>query len=107
MSVLDSLTVDIFGLSIVFLVLIALSLVVKLISKVVSGLTKKSHSTQAAQQETKVIATPAGQEASYADGELKLFHVDQKTAAMIMAIVSDESKIPLSQLHFKSIRLMK
>jgi hypothetical protein len=31
--------------------------------------------------------------------------VDEPTAAMIMAIVSDESGIPLSELVFKSISL--
>jgi len=40
-------------------------------------------------------------------GELKLFGVDEKTAAMIMAIVSDESKISLAELRFKSIKLLE
>ena len=39
-------------------------------------------------------------------GELKLFDVDEKTAAIIMAIVSHESKIPLSELQFKSIKAL-
>jgi hypothetical protein len=33
--------------------------------------------------------------------------VDEPTAAMIMAIVSDESGIPLSELCFKSIKLIR
>jgi len=37
---------------------------------------------------------------------MKLVNVDEKTAAMIMAIISDESKIPLSELQFKSIRVV-
>lgn len=41
-------------------------------------------------------------QASY--GELKLKNVDEKTAALIMAIVSDESGIPLQELQFKSIK---
>jgi hypothetical protein len=30
--------------------------------------------------------------------------VDEKTAAMIMAIISDETQIPLSELQFKKIK---
>jgi hypothetical protein len=39
-------------------------------------------------------------------GEIALLNVDEKTAACIMAIVSDETKIPLSQLIFRSIRAL-
>lgn len=102
MSFLDSLLVDAFGLSIVFAVLIALSLIIKLISVIFKRLGKK----QDAGKDTQA-AEPHMPEAHYADGELKLYDVDEKTAALIMAIVSDESSIPLSQLNFKSIRLMK
>lgn len=38
--------------------------------------------------------------------ELKLINVDEKTAALIMAIVSHESEIPLSELAFTSIKLV-
>jgi hypothetical protein len=37
-------------------------------------------------------------------GQLDLIGVDEKTAAMIMAIVSDELKVSLSELQFKSIK---
>ncbi|MGI6569628.1 MAG: hypothetical protein ACOX27_00970 [Caldicoprobacterales bacterium] len=40
-------------------------------------------------------------------GTLKLKNVDEKTAAMIMAIVSHESGIPLSQLRFKFIKALE
>ena len=40
-------------------------------------------------------------------GELKLYNVEERTAAMIMAIVSDESGIPLSELYFKSIKAIE
>lgn len=104
MSILDSLTVDVFGLSIVFAVLVALSLVIKFITKIVSRVQKNEHETEKTPQEAQ--PQPANQ-TQYADGELRLYDVDEKTAALIMAIVSDESDIPLPQLQFKSIRLMK
>ena len=37
-------------------------------------------------------------------GTLELDGVDEPTAAVIMAIVSDESGIPLNRLLFKSIK---
>jgi hypothetical protein len=48
---------------------------------------------------------PAVQEISA--GKLQLKKVDEKTAAMIMAIVSHESGIPLSELRFRSIKLIE
>ena len=40
-------------------------------------------------------------------GDLELVGTDEKTAAVIMAIVSDKSGIPLNRLQFKSITLME
>jgi Na+-transporting methylmalonyl-CoA/oxaloacetate decarboxylase gamma subunit len=106
MTVLDSFVVDGFGLSIVFAVLIVLSLVIKLISLIVSRFMKKNQQTNIETKNTIQPAESSALVADFADGELKLIDVDEKTAALIMAIVSDESEIPLSQLRFKSIRLL-
>ncbi len=105
MTVLESLGVDAFGFAIVFVVLIALSLVIKLISIIIIRLQKKGSGEAVA--DTMTIAVQSDEGAEFSDGELKLIDVDEKTAALIMAIVSDESGIPLSQLRFKSIRLTK
>lgn len=94
---LESLGVDVFGLAIVFAVLIALSVIIKLISLVFRLRTNAMAGT--AQYES---AQPVQQ-----DGELRLTDVDEKTAAAIMAIVSKNSGIPLSRLRFNSIRLVK
>ena len=40
-------------------------------------------------------------------GEIQLIDVDEKTAACIMAIISDETQIPLENLIFKKIRLLE
>ncbi len=50
-------------------------------------------------------AKPAGPAVSA--GDLELVGTDEKTAAVIMAIVSDKSGIPLNRLQFKSIILME
>lgn len=52
-----------------------------------------------------VAAQSAGPAAS--SGDLELVGTDEKTAAVIMAIVSDKSGIPLNRLQFKSITLME
>ena len=49
-------------------------------------------------------AQPAAPPAPGTAGELKLYDTDEKTAAMLMAIVADELKTPLNELRFKSIR---
>ncbi len=49
------------------------------------------------------VPMPAGMN----QGELELVGTDEKTAAIIMAIVSDKSGIPLNRLSFKSIKLME
>lgn len=41
---------------------------------------------------------------SQSAGKLDLVNVDDKTAAVIMAIVSNESGIPLNRLQFNSIK---
>ena len=40
-------------------------------------------------------------------GQLELIDTDEKTAAVIMAIVSNKSGIPLNRLSFKSIKLLE
>ncbi len=95
MSVLESLGVDVFGLAIVFAVLIALSFIIKLIS-----MAFRPRSAAAA-------ATPEGQPAQDGESEITLVEVDEKTAAAIMAIVSKNSGIPLARLRFNSIRRIK
>jgi hypothetical protein len=40
-------------------------------------------------------------------GTLVLYKVEEPTAAVIMAIVSNESGIPLNRLSFKSIKLLE
>ncbi len=106
MSILDSLLVSVFGISVVFAVLIALSFLVKLQSVVLGKIATKSDNVPDAKgnADNDIIPQPVPVLSS---GELKLIEVDEKTAAMIMAIVSDESHIPLSELQFKSIRLLE
>lgn len=101
MSLLEGLQILVIGVGIVFIVLISLSAAVSLESRIFGlfGKSKKENLT--------TDIAKHSEEASVANataGELKLIDVDERTAAMIMAIVSDESQIPLSELNFKYIR---
>ena len=52
------------------------------------------------------VAVPAAEllKAPGAAGQLKLYNVEPKTAAMIMAIVADKMGKPLNELRFISIK---
>ena len=49
-------------------------------------------------------AAPAAAPVAYAPGRVQLIDVDEPTAAVVMALVSNQSGIPLERLAFKSIR---
>ena len=66
---------------------------------------KKAPVAPVAPAASPVAAQSAGPAAS--SGDLELVGTDEKTAAVIMAIVSDKSGIPLNRLQFKSITLME
>lgn len=104
MSIIESIIVAMFTLSLVFVVLailcgtvMALSSVLRLKSDKKAVASKNGALTVNDKADWDVDAGHAS------SGELKLKNVDEKTAAIIMAIVSDESRIPLSELHFKQI----
>ena len=50
---------------------------------------------------------PLGEPARGSAGEIKLFDVSDKEAAMIMAIVASQMGKPLNELRFKSIKEVK
>jgi len=103
MSFGESVLLSVFGLGLVFMVLIALSGIIGFLSKLLNAFTKKQK-TENGPVQSQVVSENSSPGCSA--GELKLYDVDEKTAAMIMAIVSDESKIPLSELRFKSIKAL-
>lgn len=110
MSIFESLVVGLICMTIVFVVLAALYIMISLLSKAFAGAGKKNTAAEMTVipendsiSELDAAAEQIAAAADYSAGELKLKNVDDKTAAMIMAIVSHESKIPLNELVFKSI----
>lgn len=102
MTVIQSIPYALFCMAVVFLVLIILSLIIKIFSLIIDSFAKQSNNKQKSIDSTNNTEIDNGPELSC--GELKLYNVDESTAAMVMAIVSDESGIPLDQLCFKSIK---
>lgn len=114
----DALGTSGLGFLLVLAVLAVIMLFVRLLSKVLGGKSKKDKKEEAvsevqnpapaqvAQPETVVAEEPAKTEASlpYTPGYVTLDGVKEQDAAVIMAITSHESGIPLERLCFKSIR---
>jgi len=112
MSISESLVVTVFSMSLVFAVLAFLFALIKILPMVLGAFVNKKVETSATSDVAGTpvavaMATGSGSSGSISSGVLKLIDVDEKTAAMIMAIVSDETQIPLSELCFKSIKALQ
>jgi len=75
------------------------------IIQAISNIGKKEEPAKAAPAAAAPAA--AASEEEFSSGTLKLKDCDEKTAAMIMAIVADDTGIPLNELVFKSIKLVE
>jgi len=96
---------SVLGLSIVFLVLIMLIVVVKALELAAGRLNKQDAPEQAPVQAAAPAAAPVpAAPAPGTAGELKLYNVEERDAAMVMAIVADKLGKPLNELRFISIR---
>lgn len=121
LSVGNAALLALIGTVIVFVVLILLMLIVQLEGKIFEGSEKLrekhpewNEKMQNAKQKMmfwkKKKEKPEDtqvEEKQYAQGtcgELKLINTDERDAAMIMAIVADETQTPLNELRFKSIK---
>lgn len=95
MSVLESILVALFVMSIVFAVLIALSLFLNLQSKCFDFLNKKNDSNITNQTENTI---------ELSTNKTTFIDVDEKTVAIILASISHESNTSLKSLKIKSIK---
>ena len=103
MPVSDAVITAVMGYAVVFVGLVLLMWVVLLMGKAMTA------------KKAAPAATPAAAPAPKADlpaapgsaGEVKLFDVPDKEAAMVMAIVADKMGKPLNELRFKSIKEVK
>ncbi len=95
---------SVLGMLIVFVVLIALMYVVKIMERVFSApAPAPSEPVSTADAPVSPSAAPAAPAPGTA-GELKLFNVEEREAAMVMAVVAHKLGKPLNELRFISIR---
>ena len=115
-SILNAAIVAVLGYAVVFFGLILLMGVVIAMGKFFMAKDKKaaeaaSAAKSAISASAPVAAAPAAPAESPAApgsaGQLKLYDVSPKTAAMLMAIVADKMGKPLNELRFISIKEVK
>ena len=91
---------------VLFIMYVLISLAGKILASAANSGEKKPEAKPAVAA-APAAAAPAAAEEEFSSGTLKLKGCDEKTAAMIMAIVADDTGIPLSELVFKSIKLVE
>ena len=111
MSLGEALNVSITGIVVVFIVLVILAVLVPLLSTLIRLFVKDPNAKNA--KKSGAIKEDAKPQAGVAPpenqtlGTLELYKTDEKTAAVIMAIVSKESGVPLNRLRCNSIKLIE
>lgn len=118
LNMMQGLQIALYGFLTVFIMLSFLMIIINVMSKIVAILSKKNdkkdlnHTTSNKNSivedvKESVVPDAAKQEDVVYTGEIELIDVDEPTAACIMAILSEETKIPLENLIFKRIQLIK
>lgn len=109
----DSLLIALVGIAVVLIELALLAVIIMLLSKAIrllehTGARDNKAAVQPVEtpQVIPIQAAPAAVTAPPAviENGILLVDTDEQTAAMLMAIVSDQTGIPLERLHFQSIR---
>ena len=91
------------GYATVFVGLILLMILTIILGKFFTALTKKKDTPAPVVEEASAPKAEAPT-APGAAGQLKLYNVEPKTAAMVMAIVADKMGRPINELRFLSIK---
>ncbi len=106
-TVIDALITSVIGVGVVMSILALIAVLIILSSKAIRAIEAKAKAK--AKTDTPVVAPVSTAELSPVsanDREVELINTDEKTAAVIMAIVSQKSGIPVERLSFKSIKLL-
>ena len=116
-GIVDAAIVAVLGYAVVFFGLILLMAVIIVMGKIFMAKDKKAAQAAASAKAAMPAPVPAAAAAAPAAaapvaapgsaGKLKLYDVEPKTAAMIMAIVADKMGKPLNELRFISIKEVK
>ena len=102
MPLSDAVITAILGYAVVFFGLVLLMGVIVLMGKAMASKAKAPAAPAAAPAPKAALPAAPG-----SAGEVKLYDVPDKEAAMVMAIVADKMGKPLNELRFKSIKEVK
>ena len=108
-GILDAGIVALLGYAVVFFGLILLMVVITVMGKFFTTKkpAKKAETAPAPAAAPAPVAPAEPVPAPGSAGQLKLYDVSPKTAAMLMAIVADKMGKPLNELRFISIKEVK
>ncbi len=110
MTILEAVLSALLGYGVVFFGLALLLVVVVIMGKVMSrekAAPAQSAATAPAPAAAGQAPAKSGPEAPGSAGEVRLYNVSDKDAAMLMAIVANKLGKPVNQLRFKSIKEVK
>ena len=107
MPIGDAAIAAVLGYAVVFFGLILLMAVVVIMGKAMAGTRNKAKAEAPAAAAAPAAPAPSAPPAPGSAGEVKLFDVPDKEAALLMAIVADKMGRPLNELRFKSIKEVK
>ena len=99
MSMPQTVLTAIIGILTVLLILAVIDLLIMLVSKLIRAIEDKNEPKEAETIEKKPETEKAAE-----NENVELVGIDEPTAAVVMAIVSDKTGIPLERLKFKSIK---
>ena len=110
----ETMFVAVAGIIVVLLELALLAVLIVILSKVLRAVEGRFSSAanetaaEAPAAPAPSVAAPAAAPAPVATtaGGIRLIDVDERTAAVVMALTSHQSGIPLERLYFKSIRCL-
>ncbi len=102
LTITQGLQIALYGFVTVFIMLAALMVIIMIMGKIVDASTAKK-TQPVTQPETETVVEENKIDTTEYVGQISLIDVDEKTAACIMAIISDQTKIPLQNLIFKKI----
>lgn len=104
MPISEALAVSLIGIVTVMIILAVIAGLIILVSKAIRAIEAKASGSEKAVAPATSAVSPSTAENQ---GQVELIGTDDKTAAVIMAVVSEKSGIPLERLKFKSIKLVE
>lgn len=111
MEIGDAALVAVVGYGVVFLGIVMLMVILYITGSIFKKRDANAAAAKAAEAKTETKSIPApvkdAPAAPGSAGHIKLNGIDEKDAAMIMAIVADKMQTPLNELRFISIKEVK